>query len=557
MQRLRLILPVMILSLAAPGTGQEGPAAAPPAVPRVSLAKAAALVDLARSAMRVYLTDRTPADRQSIPARLRPLAKSRYAVALTLRSKGGVVARSWQDRRNLARNVIAAALEAMRSPGLPDRVTSEVLDALTVELEILGPQRPVSEAQLGGAIGPGLTGVKFARGIDDSPLLASTAYVLNLTAEQVPRRCLAGLRATSDNISLPLRRTIFAAKHYIGFPDGKTVWLYRGKILFPFEAIDEKMLAATAGRVGAFLVRHQKRSGRYVTPDAGGSRRDHLYATFAMVRLAGRTRRKDFAASVRAAVEFALRQVGRDRDRCRVITARPADELAATGWLLRIMCEVPQNERTTPLRRGLLAAIRHELGDKRRLLARLGNRPGAAWLRGACVAILAWAEAATPGSDDAGRIKTARDVLGQAVPPGIATELWMKRAGIPAGRRRPYAATGPKPARGKLPPALDETGGFGPPGRPPDTAITAWRAIDIAAAIPRLEKLRTPQPAGKAKARLAAARRFCFRMMYHSPYEAYFAKHPGSYVGGVRQTPAGAKVTLRACAAAIEAFLVN
>lgn len=535
MKAFRSILSLIVLALASGALAEQPPVAAGLEAPSVALAQAATLIELARSAMRVYLTDRTPADSQSIPEDVRALAKSSYAVTLTLRSKGAVVARSGQDQRNLPRNVIGAALAAMRSPKLPDRVTRRVLDSLTVELEILGPDKPVTEAALGGAIRPGLTGVRFARGIDDSPLLPSTCYLLDLTAEQIPRHCLRGLRATSGSLAMPVRRTIFATKHYVGFPDGKTVWLYRGKILFPFEAIDGNMLSAAAGRVGDFLARHQTRAGRYTSPDAPGSTADHLYATFAMIGLAGRARRKDLTASVRSAVQYGLSRVGRDGDRYWVMSAKAEDELAATAWMLRIINKIPRDKKTSALRDGLLAAIRHELGDEDKLLKRAGGKGDQVWVRGACAAVMALAEVATPGSTDAALVEKAREALGRLATPGPAAATWMARAQVP-GLRLPAQARTP----------LDEAGGFGPIGAPADTALTAWRAVRLAAAA-----------GDKGRGELDAARRFCYRMMYHSPYEAYFAEDPKSYLGGVRAASSGARVTLRACAAAIEAFLLE
>ena len=532
----RLILSPIILALAGSALAKPPPVAARLEAPGVALAEAAALIELARSAMRRYLTDRTPADSQSIPEHVRAMAKSSYAVTLTLRSKGAVVARSGQDQRNLPRNVIAAALAAMRSPRLPDRVTRRVLDSLTIELEILGPDKPVTEAALAGVIRPGLTGVRFARGIDDSPLLPSTCYLLDLTGEQIPRHCLGGLRATSGNLAMPVRRTVFATKHYVGFPDGKTVWLYRGKILFPFEAIDRKMLSAAAGRVGDFLARHQTRTGRYTSPDAPGSTGDHLYAAFAMVGLAGRARRKDLTASVRSAVQYGLSRVGRDGDRYWIMSAKPEDGLVATAWMLRIINKIPRNEKTSALREGLLAAIRHELSDEDKLLKRAGSKGGQVWVRGVCAAVMALTEVATTGSKDAALIEKARKALGRLTAPGPAAATWMVRAQVP-GRRLPAQAA-------RTP--LDERGGFGPIGAPADTALTAWRAVCLAAA-----------EGDKDRGELDAARKFCYRMMYHSPYEAYFAKDPKSYLGGVRAASSGARVTLGACAAAIEAFLVE
>ncbi|HUU59789.1 MAG TPA: hypothetical protein VMZ50_09605, partial [Phycisphaerae bacterium] len=107
-----------VLVWAAVAAGQTHPAPQAPAPPGITLGEAAALVKLARSAMQQYLTHRTPADNCPIPDDVRPLARHRYAVAMSLRDNGRLVARSIQDRGGLVRNVVAAALLAMRSPEL-------------------------------------------------------------------------------------------------------------------------------------------------------------------------------------------------------------------------------------------------------------------------------------------------------------------------------------------------------------------------------------------------------------------------------------------------------
>ena len=77
--------------------------------------------------------------------------------------------------------------------------------------------------------------------------------------------------------------------------------------------------------------------------------------------------------------------------------------------------------------------------------------------------------------------------------------------------------------------------------------------------IPLAQELRRLGDEARARAvrrQLAAARRFCYGMMYQ-PGEAYFAEQPTRWVGGVRAEPVRAAVTASACAAAIEAFLAR
>ena len=548
-----------VLFWAAVAAGQTRPAPQAPAPPGIKLGEAAALVKLARSAMQQYLTHRTPADSHPIPDDVRPLARHRYTLALALRDNGRLVARSIQDQGGLVRNVVAAALLAMRSPELPDRVTAEVLDALTVEIEILSPPVRIGEGELAGLLEPGLTGLKLSRGIDDSYLLPATAYLLGLDAEQIPRIGLARLRQGADNLSLPLRRSVFTTSHFVEPPSGRTVWLYRGKILFPYDAIDEKMLRATPERIGEFLVRHQDESGRYLIPQGAASLRDHLYATYAMIRLVRRTGRKDFSRSVTSAVENAFASVRKEGERIYIPADRPADELTATAWLLLINSQMPPSDKARGLREGLLAAVRRELDDRLLKDLAVGARRelSATWLTGAYVATMAMAAVTPAQGGDAEMLARFRTALGKLDPPDVEAEMWALRAGVSTKHRKTGATTRPRPAMVADSRPRDERGGFGLPGRTPTTVCTALRAILVAAELAREQKTGQPAKASEMPAHLLAARRFCFRMMYHSPSEAYFAAAPGQYVGGVRSSPATCRITLPACAAAIEALLAK
>ena len=107
-------------------------------------------------------------------------------------------------------------------------------------------------------------------------------------------------------------------------------------------------------------------------------------------------------------------------------------------------------------------------------------------------------------------------------------------------------------AGGALP---DEAGGFAVAGAPPSALHTALAAVCLAET---LERSGGQSSAGSRAlaGQIARARGFCDRMMYR-PGEAYFSEDPNAWVGGVRETPASAAVTVSACASAIEAFLAE
>ena len=144
------------------GVARARPPVQPP-MPALTRPQGAALVGLARSAMRKYLTDRIDAKSMPLTAELMPLRNAPNAAAVTLRSRGAVVALEIRDDGELCLNVAAAALRAMRSSKLPDRVDRKVLDALTVEVEVLSPARLVAREKLPSVMVRGLTGLAYSR----------------------------------------------------------------------------------------------------------------------------------------------------------------------------------------------------------------------------------------------------------------------------------------------------------------------------------------------------------------------------------------------------------
>ncbi|MFW6133880.1 MAG: AMMECR1 domain-containing protein, partial [Planctomycetota bacterium] len=136
----RMLTGLLIAACVATSGAVERPATAPGAL---SEADGRVLVRLARRAMGTYLDYRTPVEQQELGA-AEPLTGRRAAAAVTLWDGEACRARVVADEHDsLPRNVVAAALQAMRSEHLPDRITHEVLDGLTVRVHVLGPPGPL------------------------------------------------------------------------------------------------------------------------------------------------------------------------------------------------------------------------------------------------------------------------------------------------------------------------------------------------------------------------------------------------------------------------------
>ncbi|MCY2924963.1 MAG: hypothetical protein NT031_05905, partial [Planctomycetota bacterium] len=102
----------------------------------------------------------------------------------------------------------------------------------------------------------------------------------------------------------------------------------------------------------------------------------------------------------------------------------------------------------------------------------------------------------------------------------------------------------------------DEVGGFAEPapGAAASTTLTSLMLL----AKDRFSE--SGQPAAVSANRIEkhqpAARAFLYQMLY-KPGEAYFTDQPGGWTGGARETPDAARITLEACAMAIEGLLTN
>jgi len=346
---------VLLTSLLACLLARALPAAEPKA-PNVSLAEGRAMVALARSAMDLYRTRRTPPSAQPVPPELAGLRGRPYPVSVTLRKDGQVVARVVEDRGDCTRNLISAALLAMRSDQLPDRITADVLNALTVEVEVIAPPEEVSRKQAEQQSSPGHTGLHVSIGGESAYLLASATYVLGLRPEEMPRMARSLVRLTPANARREPKWRLFASRHYVGYPDGKVVWLLGGAAPIP-EGVASKEAPAAAASVAAYLMRHQGEGGGYNTHDAPGDLPGRLHCTAAMARLSRKTGDAALSASVDLAIKHALPAIRTEGEKAWLHTEDPNDRPTATALLCVAIGQKPADAKAAALLEKLRASL--------------------------------------------------------------------------------------------------------------------------------------------------------------------------------------------------------
>jgi len=100
----------------------------------------------------------------------------------------------------------------------------------------------------------------------------------------------------------------------------------------------------------------------------------------------------------------------------------------------------------------------------------------------------------------------------------------------------------------------DRRGGFVSSSPEPTTLDTAIAAVCLSEAIESTSITQTDKTA--INKQILQARQFCRQMLYRSR-EAYWTARPVKMIGGLRTSPTSAAVSLDACAAAIEAFLLK
>lgn len=541
--RIALLLAVAA-ALAAPAGAQQGPRPAP----SLSLRQANELNRLARLALQRYLASRTPADAQQIPPALAALADRNDPVAVSLSYKGAVTEPVVARDGSLCRNLITAALAALRSEELPDRIDLGVVNALTLYVEIHGPAEEATTEALDALLAPGLAALTARRGEAEAWTPAVTAYLRGMNAAEMRRHGLAALPAGGPEVRWRVR----AVRAFVAGRDGRATWLLRGKVLLPFEAIDPAALTAAAERTGRFLLAHQTPEGVYALSEgqaaAASNFREHLAATWAMTRLA--QRRGDvpaYAASATRAVQAALAQVRREGKRLTIPADRLDHEVTAAAWMLRLAGQMGESPRAAELREGMRQTITDALAEQR-LAEALAGENADRIARAAALGLLALRQS---GTDDA-RTRAIADALAEAKVTDLRARLWAGLAGLE------LAPAGPEPHwhTGRV--AEDRRGGLSQGPGEPDTITTALFAQLMAARAKASAggADSTASDAGQQAARLAGrARRFCYRQGYTHPAEAWFAAEPDAWLGGVRVDPGTSRISLAACAAALEALL--
>lgn len=577
-----------------------------PTPPGLSRELASRLPALARKAMLEYLANRTLAQNIPLPQNLPSkdlvngktvsLNKIKYPVILTLRHKGKSVARCFEQNSTLVHNTIVAALRAMRSRSLPDRVTRAYLESLTIELEIPGLFVPVEEEQIGRELRPGLEGLKLAVGVDDPRLKGphfegvfqeaivtpATAYLLGWNTARIKKQCLFDIHWRSENQTLPRQWSRFNTLHYVAYPDGKyaptgaptgTWLLYRGKILLPpLPRSDANARHVAVKQVGDFLLRGQNASGQYTLPKGKTSTTEQLYAAWAMAKL-GKSLEKNGQAyldSAKAALGYVAKQYVKldvaNKQAC-VFTVNPRQEVLATAMFVLAAAEDSQHQTGRDVVTNMLAFLRSRMNEQGRFLDAEGKVLDDV---SAAAALLALQTPAPNPSDEQWRDGVEALLYdsglmgatgGKTKPLSAVGQAWLGRAILAGkcGREGQYRNFVSRFAARILRQQRQE-------GAPADTvgAVTtaAGRADTLATALSMvlLHQMREAKPAVRDAEPIAAAvaegQSFCRQMTYR-PEEAYFTPSPFAWRGAVRQRADAADVSLNAAAGVIEAMLLK
>jgi len=554
-----------------------------------------------------YVENRGDAQTIPVPGELRQarvvmdgkdiaLTEADYPVILTLRHKGLPVARCVRQGAGLVENVIAAALQAMRGPSLPDRVSRAYLASLTIELEIVGRFTPVEEDRIGDDLQPGLDGLKLTVGVDDPKLQGphfqdvyqeaivspAVACVLGWDAPRMKRQCLTEIRWRPENQSLRRQWSRFATLHYIAYPDTPAAgmptgtWLlYRGKILSPpLSAGDVSARLEVARQVGDFLRRHQEPSGQYVLPGGKASTAQQLHAAWAMAKLGKALKDgKAYTDSAKAVLGYVAKQYVKldpDGKQACVFTVDPREEVLATALFLLAAAEDSRSQAGRDIEANMLAFLRSRMDEEGHFLDADGKRLDDV---SSAVALLAMQTVAPNPSDaqwrdgveamlyDAGEMGTD-DGKHQSL--SAVGEAWLGRA-ILAGRcgadgqyrnfvSRFAGRTLQRQRRDGSPD--DEVGAICTPAGRAETVPTALAVVLLHQALQGGGIAPDRQEADRLSAAITAGQTFCRQMLYRTE-EAYFTPNSAARRGGVRREAESADVSLDACAGALEALLVK
>ena len=560
---------------------------------QVGPADGPALVGLVRGAMAEYLANRTGVEQQAIPDSLAHLEREQrtYAVSVTLRHEGRPVGRAIKsislknDRgisqpASVCRNVIAAALEAMRSEQLPDKITPAYLDSLTVEVEILSPPaavepppgRKVTGLDVDRMIFPGRTGLRVLRGAEIGYLLPTDGYTLGLDATGIRQAAVASVPQSPANADMDWRYWLLESRHFVGYGDavpnlaGRVLCLTRGKTLLPEmmasrEAVAEEIVK-TLPFVAAHLAANQTEDGLYAIGQAATPLRDHLAASCAMLRAGQRMKSEAIFASGMKGLEYAVNLCHREDGKAYVATD-PLDQYGATAMLAHAMSLAPRNERSEALYGELIRALLEGIGQDGWPSAQLDGGPAKSRppLRDALLAYMVLFGAA--GTEEELASYAAMEKTLTAVWPGTAADaLWRLRVGLRPVTPSPQSPPDPLASVSQVLPGQgrdDELGGFAFARQPASVELTA-----LALAVRSGGQGWTGQPmladpdkrAAQRSTMTIWAQAFVYTMMYRAN-EAYFSTDPATWLGAVRVDAGTARVTPAACAAAIEILLMD
>lgn len=575
---------VLLASMLFPAHWCRLQAKAPP-LPAVSPETGTRLTTLAREAMRSFLHTRIDGDAMALPDEFRAAASTKvdakgtappgYAVELTLRQKHVIVGRGTGAGGSLPRNVVGAALVAMRSPSLPDKVTDALLKSLRLELEILGPEIRVPTPDIAKTIVPGRYGLTLSVGVPDqhandrSPsyrqtrLLPSRAYILGLDADGMRKKCVTGTRLSAAIMNLKPNWSLFSTLHFVEYP-GKRAWLlYRGKIVRTDDML-QKMSSTAARDTAGFLISNY-RKGKGISLSRGTTTLSgRLHAAAALKRIAGTTGGE--TPGFRACGEAELIHIARhhtvfrkDTDTAFVATQDRRHTIMPTALFILAA--------NTPPRKSESAAV---TASMLRYLGSAADTPGGRFREQdgtpASPAATAAGTAAILGAGSPDKDGKIERLIENLVTPGgkgavldTDTLAWCVRgiclSDTAVRKRLMYHL--PKLCRQLLERqsrrgvAIDERGGF----RRGDGLSTVTTGLAVAAlrgAVPLLEEHGVDT--ARHKESIVLGRRY-LKWAVYLPWEAYFIADPATMIGAARETPRSATVSVAACAAAIEGLM--
>lgn len=535
---MRIHTVILLMVLAPPLMAQHLVVASSTSAPEsLDNQQAAPLINLARSAMLDFLKNRTPADRQEIPTRLAGLQNVKCGVAVGIRIEGQLKAQAFASDKTLCRNIIAASLGALRSPSLPDRVTPELIQSATLEIETIENLSAVGSEQIEPSYAQGLTGLLLKAGGREAFSLPSAAYEYGLMAAQAQARCKVQL----PQAQLPAAKWfLFSSRHCVGYANGKAIWLFRGKAPIPAN-FDAHANTLAAAQIGLYLQTHQDKDGCFRAGGARATLSEHLYAAYAMSRLANLASERYDA---RRALKYA-QGLARKADNLTYLASEdPLDQLLSAGFYILASAEagIEKDDLRDELARTIAARMAMP-----QLPARMD---GAASPAGTRTALCIAARALAGSTDKAAKLLIDRAAA--AAPDSAMSALWKSWAGLGLAQVPPEMAL--KNCASQLP---DEQGGLCTAQKAtPQTLVAALAALTLLRQVEQAQLDRKTEDEAQLRRQLQAAQWFCTRMSYQ-PDEAYFAADSADWIGAVRVSPDSAAVNVRTCAAAIEALLAK